>query len=121
MYFSSIGVTSIDKSPIPLDGHDVWDTISLGKPSPRTEILHNIDLAGDVPPASDILGGHTGIALRMGEMKLFMNVPNDTWYKPPELGGKPEREVPLDAELEFPNVVWRVQFSPPFYLYNGGQ
>ena len=100
-------MTSIDESPIPLDGHDVWDTISLGKPSPRTEILHNIDLAGTVPPASDILGGYTGIALRMGEMKLLMNVPNDTWYKPPELGGKSERGIPLDAELEFPDVVRR--------------
>ena len=106
MLFSFVGVTSVDKSPIPLDGHDVWDTISLGKPSPRTEILHNIDQSGAVPPASDILGGYTGIALRVGEMKLMMNVPNDTWYKPPELGGKPaERGVPLDAELEFPNVV----------------
>jgi len=44
----------------------------------------------------------------MGEMKLLMNVPNDTWYKPPELGGKPESELPLDAELEFPDVVRRV-------------
>ena len=101
-------MTSIDKSPIPLDGHDVWDTISLGKPSPRTEILHNIDLHGTVPPASDILGGYTGIALRVGEMKLLMNVPNDTWYKPPELGAKPEREIPLDAKLTFPDVVRRV-------------
>ena len=101
-------MTSIDKSPIPLDGHDVWDTISLGKPSARAEILHNIDLSGAVSPASDILGGYTGIALRMGEMKLLMNVPNDTWYKPSELGGKPGRKVPLDAELEFPDVVRRV-------------
>ena len=113
MYFSSVGVTSIDNSPIPLDGHDVWDTISLGKPSPRTEILHNIDVADTdspdtVPPPSDMPGGYyTGIALRVGEMKLLMNVPNDTWYKPPELGAKPEREVPLVPELEFPDAVRR--------------
>lgn len=111
-------MTSKDKSPIPLDGHDVWDTISLGKPSPRTEILHNIDQPGTVPLGSDILGGYTGIALRVGEMKLLMNVPNVTWFKPPELGGKPEREVPLDAELELPDVVRRA--LPSIYLYNGG-
>ena len=116
MYFSFVGVTSIDKSPIPLDGHDVWDTISLGKPSPRTEILHNIDLTADtLPRASDFPGGYyTGIALRVGEMKLLMNVPNDTWYKPPELGGKLEREVPLAVGPEFPDVVRR---ALPIFLF----
>ena len=100
-----IGVTSEDKSPIPLDGHDVWETISLGKPSPRTEILHNIDNRGSVPPGPGILGGYSGVALRMGEMKLLMNVPNVTWFKPPELGGKPVRGVPLNAEFQFSEVV----------------
>lgn len=33
------------------------------------------------------MGNFQGMALRMGSMKLLMNVPNSTWFKPPELGG----------------------------------
>ena len=28
---------------------------------------------------------YEGIAIRVGNMKLLMNAPNLTWYKPPEL------------------------------------
>lgn len=75
------GGTFDPRNPISVDGFDVWNTISLGEPSPRTEILLNID------PNASLPGIYQGKGLRIGSMKLLMNVPNITWFKPPELGG----------------------------------
>ena len=85
MFNLVIGGTFDPQNPIRVDGFDVWNTISRGDASPRTEILLNID---NQPSYSyNATENFQGMALRMGSMKLLMNVRNITWFKPPELKG----------------------------------
>ncbi|XP_077988816.1 arylsulfatase B-like [Glandiceps talaboti] len=82
----------------PLDGYNQWQTISEGTPSPRKELLHNIDPL--MPLSNDTVSGewwngtsfNTSIraALRVGDWKLITGNPgNGSWIPPPESGMVP--------------------------------
>ncbi|XP_070561320.1 arylsulfatase J-like [Ptychodera flava] len=54
-----------------LDGFNMWDTISRDIPSPRTEILHNIDPI------------YANAALRVGDYKVIIGEKTSDWFVPP--------------------------------------
>ena len=71
-----------------VDGFDIWKSISDGEPSPRKEILHNID------PVQPKRGSELNIgqfdnrvraAIRVGNWKLITGDPSEgSWIAPPE-------------------------------------
>ncbi|GCB68116.1 hypothetical protein scyTo_0012230 [Scyliorhinus torazame] len=83
----SLARGNITESP-PLDGYNLWSTISEGKKSPRTEILHNIDPLHSHAKFGTWEEGHslwnTAIqaGIRVGDWKLLTGDPGYSDWVP---------------------------------------
>ncbi|XP_072120226.1 arylsulfatase I-like [Mobula birostris] len=74
----------------PLDGHNLWPTISRGKKSPRREILHNIDplhtpaRSGSWEEGQGLWNTAVQAAIRQGDWKLLTGDPGYGDWIPPQ-------------------------------------
>ncbi|KAI5096533.1 arylsulfatase B, partial [Silurus meridionalis] len=102
----------------PLDGFNMWDTISKGKASPRQELLHNIDpLYVDVAPyafrrnslrTGSVSASHFNVsmhaAIRYQNWKLLTGYPGcPVWFPRPgeTVGGVSDEVPPLKKVMLF--------------------
>ncbi|XP_077469757.1 arylsulfatase I [Stigmatopora argus] len=126
-YPTLLSLAGVPQSPRGLDGHDVWGTISEGLPSPRTEILFNIDPVsrrpGEPYDKALVLNGFgiwdTAVraAIRAGDWKLLTgNVGDGDWTPPQAFPDGPERWQGLEKRRnEVGKSVWLFNVSADPY------
>uniref|UniRef100_A0A3Q2XKH3 Arylsulfatase family member J n=1 Tax=Hippocampus comes TaxID=109280 RepID=A0A3Q2XKH3_HIPCM len=85
----TLGEGTLDED-LNLDGYDVWEAISEGLPSPRQDILHNIDPIyvkaknGSWKAGYGLWNTAVQAALRVGHWKLLTGVPGYSDWVPPQ-------------------------------------
>ncbi|XP_063784706.1 arylsulfatase I [Pseudophryne corroboree] len=73
-----------------LDGYDMWSSISEGKESPRTEILHNIDplynlaRSGSMEEGQGVWNTAVQASIRVKDFKLLTGDPGYSDWIPPQ-------------------------------------
>ncbi|XP_038067304.1 arylsulfatase B-like [Patiria miniata] len=90
-----------------LDGYNMWNTISRGDPSPRKEILHNIDPLFPRPKTHSMSVIGTKVfnetiraAIRSGDWKLITGSPgNSSWIPPPDYGFTPVTQIEAPGKM----------------------
>ncbi|XP_068608597.1 arylsulfatase B-like [Brachionichthys hirsutus] len=109
----------------PLDGFDVWDTISNGYPSPREELLHNIDPLSREPKVAQCDGEKVDddswvgfgfdvsirAAIRSAQWKLITGPKGcSTWFPRP---GRNKRDSSPSAKRQLkPVMLFDIEKDP---------